>query len=105
MKLKELRKNANLTQNEISKIINVAITTYNGYEQENREPNIETLIKLANYYNCTLDYLVGREQENILTKYYAEKKELLKVAEKLNKENLLRLVIYATGLLDGQKTN
>ena len=60
MKLLELRKNANKNQQELANYLNVARSTYNGYELGNYEPNIETLIKLADYYNVSLDYLVDR---------------------------------------------
>lgn len=55
-----LRKQNNKTQADIAKILNVATNTYCWYEKEKSEPNIETLIKLADYYNVSLDYLVGR---------------------------------------------
>lgn len=60
MKLKELRKEKKQTQDDIAKLLNVAHSTYNGYEKETSEPTIETLKKLADYYNVSLDYLVGR---------------------------------------------
>ena len=64
MKLKELRKRNKLTQKELAQIINVAPTTYLGYEKETSEPTIATLIQLANYFNVSLDYLCNREWEN-----------------------------------------
>lgn len=102
MNIRKLRKEKNLTQEELAEIVNVTKATINSYELGRTEPNIDILIKLADYYNVTLDYLVGRENENLLTKYFNEKKQLLKIAEQLNKDNLLKVLIYATGLLDGQ---
>jgi len=58
--LKKLRKERNLTQHEISNIINVKQNSYSQYENNLRQPDIETLIKLANYYKVSLDYLTGR---------------------------------------------
>jgi transcriptional regulator with XRE-family HTH domain len=63
MKLKrlaELRKKHNLNQEEIAKIIGVGRTTYAMYEQGNREMDYRSLIKLANYYKVSLDYIFGR---------------------------------------------
>lgn len=103
MKLKELRKKFNKKQEEIAKYLNISTTGYNYYETDKREPSIETLIKLADYYNVSLDYLVGRENNpNILTSLYNEKKELIKISEELNEKNFNKLFIYATALLDGQ---
>lgn len=61
MKLKELRKEKNLSQKEISKVLNVAQNTYSRYETEEREPPLEIIIKLANFYKCDIDYLIERD--------------------------------------------
>ena len=74
-KLKELREQYDLKQKEISEKLNIAQTTYAGYETGKHEPNIETLIGLANIFRTSIDYIVGRyneplniEQENMLNK-------------------------------------
>ena len=59
--LKNIIKNTKITQQEIAKLINVAPTTYLGYEKGTSEPTIETLTKLADFYNTTLDDIVGRK--------------------------------------------
>lgn len=59
-RLVELRNNFNLTQEELGDIIGVARTTYAMYEQGKREMDYETLIKIANRFNVSLDYLFGR---------------------------------------------
>lgn len=58
--LKGLRIKNNLTQKEIANIINVSERTYSRYETGDREPRIETLIKIAEYYKIPIDILVGR---------------------------------------------
>lgn len=55
--LKTIRKERKITQNEISKYLNIDQTTYSGYETGKSEPNIDTLKKLAKYFNVTLDEL------------------------------------------------
>lgn len=60
MKLKELRQLNNLTQKELAQHLNTSEVNYNRYELEKVEPSIKTLINLADYYNVSLDYLVGR---------------------------------------------
>jgi len=59
-RLHELRKIKNLTQNEAAEAMGIVSRTYGGYERGEREPDIKTMIKMADYFNCTLDYLVGR---------------------------------------------
>ena len=63
--MKELRKEKKLSQEEIAKKINVSQRTYSNYENGQREPSIETLIKLAEFYNITLDTLAGIETKKL----------------------------------------
>ena len=56
--LKKYRKLQGKTQKDLATILNVAESTYRGYENGTSEPTIETLIKLANYHNVTVDYLL-----------------------------------------------
>lgn len=58
--LKELRKEKHQTQTEIAEILHVSQKTYCNYEKGKREPNIETLIDMANYFRVSIDFLVGR---------------------------------------------
>lgn len=60
MRLKELRESKCLTQKEVVKVIGYTQLSYARYENGKREPDISTLCKLANYFNVTVDYLIGR---------------------------------------------
>lgn len=57
--LKKLRLERDLTQAELAQTIGLARGTYTHYEHGTREPNIETLIKLAKYFDVSVDYLLG----------------------------------------------
>lgn len=59
-RLKELREQQELTQKDLARYINKTTQAYSYYERGEREPDIETLIKLADYFSITLDDLVGR---------------------------------------------
>lgn len=102
MRLKELRKEKKLTQAEISKILNVAPTTYNGYETEKFEPTIETLCILADYYGVTLDYLIGRNYTNDIGYLNDQQKTAIELAKQLNQANLNQAIAYMSGLLVNQ---
>lgn len=90
-KMKELRKEKNITQDEIAKKIHISTRQYNSYETGQRTPTIQVLIDLANYYNVTLDYITGNEKKRlepttnkerqILMKYRQLKKEYQKKIE------------------------
>ena len=102
MRLKELRKEKGLTQIEIGNILHVNKMTYNGYENENRQPPIEILCNIADYYNVSLDYLVGREYKNDLGYLTTEQKNIMIVIKKLNEKNLSTLLGNALRLLNEQ---
>lgn len=56
-RLKDLREDRDLTQEELVEILNMHKTTYTNYEQGKREPPFELIIKLAKFYNVTIDYI------------------------------------------------
>ena len=55
-----MRNEKQFTQVEVAMMIGVARTTYAGYETGQNEPDIKTLIALADIYKVSLDYLVNR---------------------------------------------
>ncbi len=57
---KQLRKNKNLTQDEFSKILNVDRSTISKWEQDKAIPDIKMLSTLANFFNVSIDYLLGK---------------------------------------------
>lgn len=62
-RLKELRQELNLTQRELAKILSISPTCYAGYEQGYRQPDLKTLKKIANFFNVSTDFLLGKEDD------------------------------------------
>ena len=60
-RVRDLREDHDKTQKEIAALLNMQLTVYQRYERGERELPLWAAIKLADYYNVTLDYLVGRE--------------------------------------------
>ncbi len=58
-RLENLLEEHNLTQKKLSTELHIAPSTLNGYLRRNREPDFATLIKLANYFQVSTDYLLG----------------------------------------------
>lgn len=58
-RLKQLRQKKGLTQKDIADLVHVNRVTYTNWEKGNREPNFETLLKLASILNTTTSYLLG----------------------------------------------
>lgn len=64
-RLKQLREERKLSQKDVANKLKIPPTTYSGYENNKREPNSEMLINLADFFNCSIDYLIGRSNERI----------------------------------------
>mgnify|MGYP002423955988 CR=1 FL=1 len=62
-RMKELRKERNLRQEDIATELDIGITTYCRYELGMREPNASLLCRMADYYDVSVDYLLGRSDE------------------------------------------
>lgn len=61
LKLKETREARGYTQDEIANYLGVSRPTYTRYEQGTRECSFETLKKIADFFDVSIDYLLGRE--------------------------------------------
>ena len=59
-RLKELREGRRIYQRELAEILGMSFRGYQNYETGQSEPKLATLIVLADYYQVSIDYLVGR---------------------------------------------
>ena len=59
-RLKELREERRIYQRELAEILGMSFRGYQNYETGQSEPKLATLIVLADYYQVSIDYLVGR---------------------------------------------
>lgn len=59
-RLKELRKEKGLRQEQAAVALDISMSSYCLYEQGKREPNASALCRMADYYDVTTDYLLGR---------------------------------------------
>ena len=62
-RLKTLRKERKISQKDLAKYLDISVRGYQFYESENNEPNIAALVTLADFYGVTIDFLVGRTDE------------------------------------------
>ncbi|MCI7741969.1 MAG: helix-turn-helix domain-containing protein [Clostridiales bacterium] len=60
--LKNLREETGTTQRQLAEAVSVSQQSVNKYENHNIEPDIETLIRIADFFNTSIDYLVGYSQ-------------------------------------------
>ena len=62
-RIRDLREDNDYSQVEIAEYLNIKQTTYSKYELGKINVPLEALIKLADFYNTSLDYIVGRNNE------------------------------------------
>jgi transcriptional regulator with XRE-family HTH domain len=76
--LSELRKDKSLKQKDLADMLNVSINTISDYENNRYSPDYENLAKIADIFNVSIDFLLGRIRKNVDLKW------LLKEFGKLN---------------------
>ena len=62
--LQDLREDRDITRKDLATALNISVSTLGMYEQGRREPNIDMLIKMADYFDVSIDFLVGRSFKN-----------------------------------------
>ena len=120
-RLKELRKEMNLTQVELSQALSISRSSLSLYEINKREPDCETVSKIADFFDVSLDYLYGRSIDTCIAKTRVttisaslteKEKRLLEIFDKIKDETLqdkaiMKLEGYVDGLIemkDGEET-
>ncbi len=106
-----LRKEKELSQIELARALNISKACISMIEIGKNIPTAVTLERYADFFGCTTDYLLGREDDFgvIQTKtpseeLTGEEKQLLEAFRKLNTKNRMHVVAYAEVRLEEQKS-
>ena len=93
--LRELRKSRKLTQKQVSDVIGCTEQSYSRYETGEREPSIETLLKLSDFFGVTVDYLLGKKvvENSALTSYEIRLIELTRRVDDRARDDALTLLL------------
>ncbi|QNB46848.1 helix-turn-helix domain-containing protein [Thermanaerosceptrum fracticalcis] len=96
-RIRELREEKGLSQEELGKILKVAKSTISQYELGKRNPDPETLDNLANILDCSVDYLLGRTDERrpaekVIEEAISDDAELLEFFQDLKQRDDLQLL-------------
>lgn len=97
LRIKELRKKAKLTQNDLANFLGTTREAYGMYESGKRQINLKVLDDLAQYYNVSADYILGRTDDE------KEEMELIEAYRKLDrrgKQTILSLIKIEMQLSD-----
>lgn len=105
MKIKELRIKSKFSQKEIAKLLNISQSNYSKYERNEIEPDIQSLIKLADLYHVTVDYLIEHEVPYLIDKsaWPESKKELLNMIAELNDFESEKTKSFIVGYIQASK--
>ena len=61
-RLRSVRMHRKLTQQKMADLLSVSLNAYQKYEQRERAPSLETLVRIADELNVSIDYLLGRDE-------------------------------------------
>lgn len=86
--LKLLRKQHKLSQKEIGNIFHASQNTVSQWENGTRKPSYDVIQTIADYFNVSIDYLLGREEEQLPELNNKDQKEIQKILDD-TKEQLL----------------
>lgn len=89
-RLKELRKNKGLTQKDLGNILGLGKTTISMYENGNSTPNDEIKLKICDYFNISLDYLIGKSS----IKNYSENPNFHNLDKMINNSGIHTLAAH-----------
>ena len=99
-RIRELRKKKNLTMKDLGDAIGVAESTVSLYETGKRQPDQETLLLLANFFHVSLDYLVGRiNNEKPTAIGDGLDRELIDLMSGLSPQEVQRVRDFVAGLI------
>ena len=110
-KIRELRLEHNLLQRELAKEIHIAPNTLSQFETGQANPSYEVLSLIADFFQCSTDYLLGREDDfgNVVVQTEKpdplpqDEQDLLETYRKLDNLNKIHVSIYAEVRLEEQK--
>lgn len=106
MRLKELRKKANLKLEDVANMLGVSYQTISNWENGITEPDIQSIKKIASHFNVTTDYLIEYDNEKAYMQDmlhrldYLSKDELLLITKSLVKDLINRFYSISKKSLD-----
>lgn len=100
--IKLLRKAKKITQKQLGDVLGVAESTISMYESGNRQPDVDTMRKIADYFNVTIDYLIGGENISSSDKDELDEK-IIKIFGSLSEADQAQILDYARYLLMREK--
>lgn len=101
MRLKELRKSKGLLQSEIADVLGISNSTYAYYEREERKLTPTMLCRLADFFDVTVDELLGRTQPSLFDDARIEQQRVLQMYQQLTPHQQDLIMERMQGFIDG----
>ena len=100
--LKQLRLSSNLNTSDMAKKIDVTLRTYQNYENGSTEMSYSTLIKTADFFDCSIDYLLGHQAKNTvyLDTLTKTQQEAIGLIKSLDDKEVSRVIGYIERMKD-----
>lgn len=108
-----LRKQKNVRQKDIAQALNISSASYNMYEKGKREPNIEMLRKMADYFGVSMDYLItgestfddstNKKESNSPGEYYYLNDETRQIAQEAFENPDMRTLFHVARDIDPEE--
>lgn len=86
-RLKQLRAKKDITQGVVADVVGISRATYAHYEINKREPDFETLKKMADFFNVSTDYLLGHQVDRVDLQLSEVGEEVRALARNINDLN------------------
>ncbi|MBQ9781793.1 MAG: helix-turn-helix transcriptional regulator [Clostridia bacterium] len=109
-RIKELRLNLGYTQKVLAEFLGCNQSAVGKYEREELEPNIDILKKLANIFKCSIDYLLGREDDfgiikSDVNEYTSAEKRIITIYRSLTEREKTLFDNLVNSFEDSSQTN
>ena len=98
--LRDLRLERKMTMQELADYLKVSKQTINSWEKDFRKYDVETLFKLADFFNVSADYLVGASEERPFKKELKKLEAVEKLTENLRDEQFNKLIEFLISTKD-----
>lgn len=102
MNLKKLRLEKGLSQQDMASKFNLSFRGYQNIEYGYSQTSYENLIKFADFFHCSVDYLLGHQTQNVLylDSLTDEQKEAVELIKQLDDRQVLKVIGYIERIKD-----
>lgn len=102
-RIKELRRSRKLRQSDLAMELQVSQATLSNWESDRYEPDFDALKKLSDYFQVSVDYILGRDEKRPVAETdNGREREFVQLFEKLTPEQQDMVLAQLKGVVDSQ---